>query len=65
MHKEQFPKAWEKKTGGFEDEWASLDYSVHNIVEIGNNTEKSPGELKKYAVSQTPYNAAMSERSEI
>ena len=29
-------------------------YPNYSIVEIGQNTEKSPGDLKRLAVAQTP-----------
>ena len=32
----------------------SGDHSKFNIVEIGQNTEKSPGDLRRLAVTQTP-----------
>ena len=32
----------------------SGDYPNHSIIEIGQNTEKSPGDLGRLAVSQTP-----------
>ena len=30
------------------------DYPNYRIIEIGQNTEKSPGDLKRLAVTQTP-----------
>ena len=30
------------------------DHSNYSIIEIGLNTEKSPGDLRKLAVTQTP-----------
>ena len=33
------------------DEWRSSNYS---IIENGQNTEKSPGDLRRLAVTQTP-----------
>ena len=32
----------------------SEDHPNYSIIEIGQNTEKSPGELKRLAVTQTP-----------
>ena len=32
----------------------SGDHPNYNIIEIGQNTEKSPGDLRRLAVSQTP-----------
>ncbi len=34
-----------------EDEWTTTNY---NIVKIDQNTEKSPGNLRRLAVTQTP-----------
>ena len=31
----------------------NVDHSNYNIVEIGQNTEKSPGDLRRLAVFQT------------
>ena len=36
----------DKKTRG--------DHPNYSIVEIGQNTKKSPGDLRKHAVTQTP-----------
>ena len=33
---------------------SSGDHSNYNIVKVGQNTEKSPGNLRKLAVTQTP-----------
>ena len=32
----------------------SGDYAKYNIIENGQNTEKSPGDLRRLAVTQTP-----------
>ena len=32
------------------DKWRPID---HSIIKIGQNTEKSPGDLRRFAVSQT------------
>ena len=32
----------------------SEDHPNHGIIEIGQNTEKSPGDLRRLAVTQTP-----------
>ena len=34
----------------------SGEHPNYSIVEIGQNTEKSPGDLRKLAVTQTPIN---------
>ena len=44
----------EKQTGGTRNQRKSRDHSGHNIVEIGKNTEKYPGYLRKLAATQTP-----------
>ena len=41
-----------KRTGGHDR--TSEDYPNYSIVKIGQNTEKSPGDLRRLAVSQTP-----------
>ena len=40
-------------TGGFRNKKTSGDHS-HYIIEIGQNTEKSSGDLRRVAVTQTP-----------
>ena len=40
-------------TGGLENERSSGDHSNYNIIEIGQNTKKRPGHLKRLAVTQT------------
>ena len=37
-----------------ENKRTSRDHPNYNIVDIGQNTEKSPGALGRFAVSQTP-----------
>ena len=32
----------------------SGDHPNYNIIENGQNTEKSPGDLRRFAVTQTP-----------
>ena len=41
-------------TGGFENKRTSGDHPNKGIVQIGHNTEKSPGNLRRFAVTQTP-----------
>ena len=41
-------------TGGFENKRTSRDHPNNSIVKIGQNTEKSPGDLKRLVVTQTP-----------
>ena len=43
-----------KGTGGFGNKRTSGDLANYSILEIGQNTEKSPGDLKRLAVTQTP-----------
>ena len=40
--------------GGFENKRASGDRPNYSIVEMGQNTKKSPGDLRRLAVTQTP-----------
>ena len=37
-----------KRTGGLGNNGTSGDCSMYNIVEIGQNTEKSPGDLRRF-----------------
>ena len=43
-----------KETGGFGGWRTSGDHPNYYIIENGQNTEKSPGDLRKVAVTQTP-----------
>ena len=40
-------------TGGLGNKRTSGDHSNYSIVEIGQNTEKSPGDLKRLGDTQT------------
>ncbi len=33
-----------------------IDHLNYSIIEIGQNTEKSPGDFRRLAVTQTPVN---------
>ena len=37
-----------KETGGLENKRTSSDYPNYNIIKIGQNTEKSPGDLLSF-----------------
>ena len=41
-------------TGEIGNKKVSRDRPNYSIVEIGQNTEKSPGDLRRFAVTQTP-----------
>ena len=41
-------------TGGFGNKRISEEHPNYSIVEIGQNTKKSPGDLRRLAVIQTP-----------
>ena len=41
-------------TEGLGNKTMSGDHSNYSIIEIGQNTEKSPGELRRPAVTQSP-----------
>ena len=43
-----------KKTGGLGNAETSGDHPNYSIIEIGQNTEKSSGDLRRLAVTQTP-----------
>ena len=48
------PKRLKKKTGGISQYWKNGDHPDYNIDEIGQNTEKSPGDLRRLSVFQFP-----------
>ena len=41
-------------TGGLGNNWTSGNYPNYYIIEIGQKTEKSPGDLRRLAVTQSP-----------
>ena len=43
-----------KETGGFGNKWKNRDHPNYDIGIIGQNTEKSPGDLRRLPVTQTP-----------
>ena len=43
-----------KETGGLGNKRMSGDHPNYYIIENGQNTEKSPGDLRRLAVNQTP-----------
>ena len=43
-----------KRTGGLENSGTSEDCPNYSIDEVGQNTEKSPGDLRRLAVTKTP-----------
>ena len=43
-----------KGTGRFGGKRMSRDHPNYNIIENGQNTEKRPGDLRRFAISQTP-----------
>ena len=46
----------EKKTGRIGNQRKNQEYPDHCIVKISSNIEKSSGDLRKLAVTQTPVN---------
>ena len=44
------------RTTGLRNKNMSLDHPNYIIVEIGQNTEKSPGDSRRFANTQTPEN---------
>ena len=42
------------RTGGLRNNGTGGDCPNYNIVEIGLNTEKSPGDMRRIAFTQTP-----------
>ena len=58
------PQRLGKRAGGVRSRRTSGDHPTYNIVEVGQNTEKSPGDLRRVAVAQdfvkkTSVNAAI------
>ncbi len=47
-------KEIDKGTRGLGNKWTIGDHSKYGMVEIGQNTEKSLGDLRRLAVTQTP-----------
>ena len=47
------PKGLVKGLENLEKNWISGDHPNYNIIKIGQNTEKSPGDLRRLAVTQT------------
>ena len=41
-------------TRGTGNKWTSGDHPNYSIVEISQNTKKSPGDMRRLAVTQTP-----------
>ena len=52
MHLVQSPKNWEKEWRTWKKEGETIQN--YSIAEIGQNTEKSPGNMRRLAVTQTP-----------
>ena len=48
-----------KGTGGLENKRTSRDLPNYSIVEIGQNTEMSLGNLRRFIVTQTPANTVV------
>ena len=48
------PQMIGKGTGGFRNQRSNGDLLHYSIIKIGLNTEKSPGDLRKLAVTKTP-----------
>ena len=48
------PQRLGKRAGGVRNQWTSQDHPKYSIVKINQNTEKSPGDLRRLAVTQTP-----------
>ena len=48
------PKRTDKGTEGLRNKRTSGDHPDYSIIKIGQNTEKSPGDLKGLALTHTP-----------
>ena len=42
------------RSGGLVDNRTNEDHPNYSLIKIGQNTEKSPGDLNRLAVTQTP-----------
>ena len=42
------------KTGGHGNQMRSGDYPNYSIIKIGQNTEKSPGDMRRLSIIQIP-----------
>ena len=49
------PQRLSKRTGEVRNRRTSGDHPNYCIVVVGQNTEKSPGDLRRLAVTQTPW----------
>ena len=47
-------KRFGTRTGGLGNKRTSGDHPNYSIIKIGQKTEKSPGDLKRLALTQTP-----------
>ena len=54
MRSRNIPQRIGKWTGRFGNKKISGDHPDYSIIKISQNTEKSPGDLKRLAVTQTP-----------
>ena len=48
------PQRIGKRTGGLVNKKTSVNHPDYCIINIGQNTEKSPGDRRRLAVTQTP-----------
>ena len=48
------PQMIDKRTGRIGNKKTSRDHPNHSVIKIGQNTEKSPVDLKRQTVTQTP-----------
>ena len=48
------PKRFGKWTGKLRNQRTNGDHPNYSIAEISQNTEKSPGDLRRLALTQTP-----------
>ena len=48
------PIGFAKGTRRLGNLWTSRDHSSYSIIKIGQNTKKSPGDLRRLDVTQTP-----------
>ena len=46
-----------KETGRIRNQRMSGDHSDYSVIKIDQNTQKSPGDLRRLAVTQTPVKA--------
>ena len=48
------PKRYAQGTGRLKNQWTSRNYLDNSIIRFGQNTEKSPKDLRRFTLSHYP-----------